>query len=238
MLFRSFLNSIDGWVNSDGDSIIEADGEGTDTVISSGSSYTLDDNVENLRLQGDDAVTGIGNDEDNRITGNAHDNILMGGASDDVLDGGDGEDVAEFAGEMSDYRIDFANNTVTDVNAADGDDGTDSFSNIETLRFAGGSEISLSTLEGDEFRVNTHTYHQQQNPHVTALSDGGYVISWNTYAWSYNELGGSAYDIVGQRYDVGGNLVGDEFKINAYISGQQYYPSVAELSGGDLVVTW
>ncbi len=31
---------------------------------------------------------------------------------------------------------------------------------------------------GDEFQVNTYTPSDQQNPSTTALSDGGFVITW------------------------------------------------------------
>ena len=31
---------------------------------------------------------------------------------------------------------------------------------------------------GDEFLINTYTSNQQQEPSVTALNDGGFVVTW------------------------------------------------------------
>jgi serralysin len=73
--------------------IVEAPGEGTDTVLAMGD-YTLSAaNVENLSLQNGDGVYGFGNDGANVITGNVFTNALHGGGGDDTLDGGAGFDL-------------------------------------------------------------------------------------------------------------------------------------------------
>ncbi len=64
-----------------GDSIIEAAGEGTDTVQTTLSAYTLQANVENLTYTGSSSFTG---------TGNTSANVIVGGSSADTLIGGDG----------------------------------------------------------------------------------------------------------------------------------------------------
>jgi VCBS repeat-containing protein len=61
-----------------------------DTVTAS-VDYTLTPNVENLTLFGT-AVTGVGNEGDNRIFGDTVDNVLTGGAGDDKLFGERGDD--------------------------------------------------------------------------------------------------------------------------------------------------
>ncbi len=74
------------------DVIVEAVGEGSDTVHAS-SNYVLSANVESLILEktaGD--ARGEGNDFANSITGNEHDNTLLGHAGEDVLFGGEGND--------------------------------------------------------------------------------------------------------------------------------------------------
>ena len=90
--------------------IVEAAGEGQDTVISNADSYTLDDNVETLQL-GEDGTAAIGNAGDNQILGNQGDNTLEGGAGndtltggggDDILDGDGGDDLAVFEGAFAD----------------------------------------------------------------------------------------------------------------------------------------
>ena len=95
-----------------GDSVTEAGGAGTDTVLTTLTSYTLGANVENLTFNGADD-TGIGNTAANTISGGAGndtlsglgggdnliggagDDILNGGAGADTLNGGDGNDVLD-----------------------------------------------------------------------------------------------------------------------------------------------
>jgi len=75
------------------DTVIEAAGEGVDTIISA-LSYTLGANLENLTLNPGSAaaVTGTGNALDNLIIGNEGNNILSGLDGNDKLDGGGGDD--------------------------------------------------------------------------------------------------------------------------------------------------
>ncbi|KXK06847.1 MAG: Bifunctional hemolysin/adenylate cyclase precursor [Nitrospira sp. OLB3] len=77
------------------DRIVEAAHEGTDTVLSF-VSYTLGGYVENLELQGGQALDGIGNALDNTLAGNAERNRLSGGAGNDALAGGRGSDTYRF----------------------------------------------------------------------------------------------------------------------------------------------
>ena len=68
-------------VESIGDVVTEASGEGYDFVKSS-VNYTLGDNVEKLQLTGSGTIG----------TGNALDNYLIGSGGNDILYGGDGND--------------------------------------------------------------------------------------------------------------------------------------------------
>jgi Ca2+-binding RTX toxin-like protein len=70
------------YVTNSGDTITENVDEGTDLVQSS-VDWTLGDNVENLTLNGTDALVGVGN---------ALDNVLYGNGGADTLSGGDGND--------------------------------------------------------------------------------------------------------------------------------------------------
>ncbi|PEQ14039.1 hypothetical protein B2G71_05980 [Novosphingobium sp. PC22D] len=76
------------------DKVVEyhADGRGgTDTVLSA-YSYTLGDNVENLSLTGNGAISGVGNQLDNILLGGLGANVLSGDAGDDRLYGAEGND--------------------------------------------------------------------------------------------------------------------------------------------------
>lgn len=79
-------------VDHSDDVVVEADGEGADTVFSL-VDYTLPDQVENLILRGTgqpvaDPVRGEGNADANQLLGNFVSNLLIGGAGADVLWGG------------------------------------------------------------------------------------------------------------------------------------------------------
>ena len=81
--------------------------------------------------------------------------------------------------------------------------------------------------------VNTYTTGDQINPEITYLSDGGFIIVWQS-----NGEDGSGYGIYSQRYDGNGSPVGGESLVNSTTSGDQANASVTALSGGGWVVTW
>jgi Ca2+-binding RTX toxin-like protein len=79
-------------VDSAGDVVIEAAGQGTDNVRAT-VSFTLAANIENLTLlDAGGAIDGNGNALDNVITGNGGDNVLGGGGGADTLIGARGID--------------------------------------------------------------------------------------------------------------------------------------------------
>ncbi|HEX8622867.1 MAG TPA: M10 family metallopeptidase C-terminal domain-containing protein [Allosphingosinicella sp.] len=136
-------------VDNAGDQVVEAGGEGSDTVRSS-INYALGANVEDLVLTGA-ALTGTGNGLDNVITGNELGNTLSGGAGNDtlygmagndVLDGGAGADKM-YGGTGNDaYYVDNVGDLVIELPG----EGTDSVSssisytltdNVENLTLTG-----------------------------------------------------------------------------------------------------
>ncbi|MDF2444858.1 MAG: Hemolysin-type calcium binding domain protein [Moraxellaceae bacterium] len=146
-------------IDSEYDVVIEAVGEGTDTIQSTLGFTLLADNAENLLLTGTDP-TGYqdaqGNDSDNVITGNLMDNMLWGGAGNDQLNGGAGADTLD-GGTGSDtlvggsgndiYFVDASGDVVTEVVS----EGTDTVfssasytlsANIEHLILTGDAAIS------------------------------------------------------------------------------------------------
>ncbi len=87
---------------------------------------------------------------------------------------------------------------VRDIAPADANDGVDTLSGIEQVRFGGGSQLTVS---GNEFQVNTTTAGNQTAPTITSLADGGYLIGWTA-------PDGDGTGVFAQRYDVAGNAVG------------------------------
>jgi Ca2+-binding RTX toxin-like protein len=92
------VDTADSWTTGEvvvytfGDQVIEAANEGRDSVASY-ISYALPANVEELRLVGDVALNGSGNELDNFLWGNDRANHLDGRAGSDVIDGRAGADV-------------------------------------------------------------------------------------------------------------------------------------------------
>lgn len=119
-------------VDNAGDKVVEAAGEGVDTVHAS-VSYTLDDNVEHARAMG------AGNVD---LTGNALDNTLYAGAGDNVLDGGAGVDTVSYLHATSGVTVSLA---VQGPQATVGS-GADTLRNVENLI---GSHYN-DTLTGDD----------------------------------------------------------------------------------------
>ncbi|MCZ8271318.1 MAG: calcium-binding protein, partial [Beijerinckiaceae bacterium] len=88
------------------DIVTEALNEGTDTVQTGLSSYTLGTNVENLVYTGTVAFTGTGNTLNNAITGGAGSDTLSGGDGDDHLRGGASSDTVNGGGGNDHYYFD------------------------------------------------------------------------------------------------------------------------------------
>lgn len=92
---------------------------------------------------------------------------------------------------------------------------------------------------GTEFRVNTETDHAQVMPSISALADGGFIVTWSSLFQDSSNFG-----IFGQRYDAAGAPVGVEFQINSIEPGDQladsFYGSRATvmLADGQVVSVW
>jgi VCBS repeat-containing protein len=137
-------------VDNAGDTVIELEGEGNDT-IDARVSYTLSGNVENMRLMGASSINGIGNELDNIITGNAADNLLqgmdgddtlIGNAGNDTLDGGLGADIMTGGTGSDTYIVDTLADAVTEqagegIDTVKTDLGYTLGNNLENLTLTG-----------------------------------------------------------------------------------------------------
>lgn len=107
---NSAANALAGGIGNDtyyvstGDTVVEAAGQGTDTVNSL-VSFTLGDNVENLNLK----VAGL------RGTGNALNNVITGTYGNDIIDGGAGADTMVGGAGADTYVVDNAGDVVDEV---------------------------------------------------------------------------------------------------------------------------
>ena len=62
---------------------------------------------------------------------------------------------------------------------------------------------------GGETKVNTTTFSFQFLPRVTALKDGGWLVTWQSMGQD-----SSGYGVYQQRYDADGNSIGGETQVN------------------------
>lgn len=89
------------------------------------------------------------------------------------------------------------------------------------------------SARGGEFQINTSTTNDQRDPAITALTDGGFLVSW-TNANQDN----SDWDIYAQRFNSDGTMQGGEFRINTITASFQSYSSITALADGGFVASW
>ncbi|POF39057.1 heme peroxidase [Pseudomonas laurylsulfativorans] len=128
-------------VDSAGDLVVEASGEGSDSVQTTLSSYTLGANVEHLLYLGAGNFTGNGNALSNVMTGGVGNDTLnggdgndtlMGGAGNDVLTGGAGNDAMVGGAGNDTFRVDSAGDLVVEA-SGEGADSVQTTLNSYTL---------------------------------------------------------------------------------------------------------
>jgi Ca2+-binding RTX toxin-like protein len=162
-------------VDDAGDTTVELENQGRDTVIAL-ISWTLADNVEDLTLGGEGSNSGTGNALDNVINGDFGDNILdggdgndrlrgqvgddtlLGGNGSDSLDGGLGADDMAGGANSDTYQVDNVGDTVTENEGEGGGDRIETRvsytlpDNVEEMLLRGGSAID-GTGNGDDNRI-------------------------------------------------------------------------------------
>jgi Ca2+-binding RTX toxin-like protein len=140
--------------------------------------------------QGDTFGGGTGNDA---LFGDGGDDVLTGGGNTDALDGGAGTDTAVYAGPRSGYAVvgttDMAGRYtsftgVTDTDAGNGDEGTDTFTSIEQIQFGNvtlNSSHPVQLFDGSNNLIGTFATIQAA---VNAAANGNTI---RLAAGTYNE---------------------------------------------------
>ena len=177
-------------IDSAGDSVVEASGDGNDSVQSA-ITYTLGSNVEHLTLTGSTALSGTGNDANNRLTGNSGANTLTGGSGNDTLDGGAGAD--SLVGGVGDdtYYVDNVGDKITESGT-----GTDTVissigytlaSNLEHLTLVGNATLSGTGNAADNYLTGNNGNNRLDGKVGNDTLDGG--------AGADNLIGGAGNDV-------------------------------------------
>ena len=89
--------------------------------------------------------------------------------------------------------------------------------------------------QGAEFLVNTATYGTQIFPKIAGLSNGDFVVTWQTWDSAQD---GSGHAIKAQIFTATGMKQGGEFLVNTASMNNQTYPKITALANGGFVVTW
>jgi len=103
------------YVQSASDTVTEDTKSGTDKVVSAIINSNLENNVENLTLNGNKPVNGTGNNLNNVIVGNAQNNTLTGLSGNDNLNGGVGTDTLVGGKGNDTYTVDNSGDVVQEV---------------------------------------------------------------------------------------------------------------------------
>lgn len=102
---------------------------------------------------------------------------------------------------------------------------------------AGGVFFQLFTSEGEligtEIRANTTTASSQTQSQITALANGSFVLTWQSY-----DPVQANWNIYSQMFDSTGSQIGGETLVNTFVGDQQIEPEIASLSGGGYVIIW
>jgi hypothetical protein len=85
----------------------------------------------------------------------------------------------------------------------------------------------------DEFLINTTTAFDQSRPAVAGLHGGGFVVVWES-----QRQDGDSTGIYAQCFAADGSKLGQEFRVNSWVSSHQLHPAVAATQDGGFLALW
>jgi Ca2+-binding RTX toxin-like protein len=212
-------------VDSPTDVVREDYGQGTDQVDSS-VSYTLGDNLENLSLQGTDAIDGNGNKLNNLMFGNVADNTLRGGDGNDTLDGRDGADTLEGGAGNDTYVVDSAGDRVDDGYMA----GTDQVN--AWITYTLGYDIENLTLLGT---ASINAYGNGSNNVITGNGGNNSLSGYGGNDQLYGDAGNDMLDGGSGNDSMWGGIGNDTYVVN--VTGDSVFESDGIGQGVDIVLS-
>lgn len=95
----------------------------------------------------------------------------------------------------------------------------------ETGVKVGGQGLANSTKTGAQIA-----------PSISALADGGFIVSWSDYSGAGTEIGTTG--VKAQIFTGGGVKIGGEFIVNSQVLGSQADPTVAATGDGGFAIGW
>ena len=105
-----------------------------------------------------------------------------------------------------------------------------------------GTEVYMQLFEADgvhkigtEQQVNQRTANNQDSAQVIALTDGGFLI---VYESNNNGLDNNGDGVMARRYGSDGQAVSDEFQVNTTYSGAQNRPGAMATDDGGYIISW
>ena len=92
---------------------------------------------------------------------------------------------------------------------------------------------AAGNVVGNEFIVNSTTAYSQAKPRVKYLSDGKFIVIWESF-----KQDGSGYGIYGRIFNSDGAVSTDEFNINTYTDDYQWYGNLDVFDDDSFIVVW
>ena len=235
--FHKELLEFEVFYNGDFDISGDSFNEGNSTIDSA---YTFDkygaagttfsspiswSEISNTNYSGNNFGTKIiGSPYDDVIYGDAGNDSIKGGSGDDVIDGGSGDDIAIYSGPKIDYSITLSPQyqlVIKDADLAGNNDGMDSLTGIESVRFEG-STFNIETLRSEAL-LNTPSHTSSNVSRLFNNNSGRHLFSANQSEIDYLIGGGYGWVNEGISYSTPDNSTAEVYRFLVSDEGRHFY---------------